>query len=119
VVRTQTSKPTRKREVLPKSGRGQRSASTSWNLRLYIAGDSPKSKTALENLRRLCQTHLGTDYTIEVVDLRRKPELAKVDQILAIPTLIRKIPEPMKRVIGDLSNAERALVALEINPAEL
>jgi circadian clock protein KaiB len=81
---------------------------------LYIAGDSPRSKTALENLRRLCSVHLGDGYTIEVVDLKKKPELAKADQILAVPTLIRKIPEPMKRVIGDLSNAERALVALEI-----
>jgi circadian clock protein KaiB len=86
----------------------------SWNLRLYVAGDSPKSRTALENLRRLCETHLGKDYHIEVVDLKTRPELAKADQILALPTLIRKVPEPMKRVIGDLSNAERALVGLDL-----
>jgi circadian clock protein KaiB len=85
-----------------------------WNLRLYVAGDSPKSRTALENLRRLCDTHLGKDYHIEVVDLKTRPELAKADQILALPTLIRKVPEPMKRVIGDLSNAERALVGLDL-----
>jgi circadian clock protein KaiB len=85
-----------------------------WNLRLYVAGDSPKSRTALENLRRLCDAHLGKDYHIEVVDLKTRPELAKADQILALPTLIRKVPEPMKRVIGDLSNAERALVGLDL-----
>lgn len=85
-----------------------------WNLRLYVAGDSPKSKIALENLTRLCERHLGDNYHIEVVDLRKKPELARADEILAVPTLIRKIPEPMKRVIGDLSNAERALLALDL-----
>jgi circadian clock protein KaiB len=85
-----------------------------WNLRLYVAGDSPKSRAALDNLRRLCETHLGSNYDIEVVDLKKKPELAKVDQILAVPTLVRKVPEPMKRIIGDLSNAERALVALDL-----
>ena len=85
-----------------------------WNLRLYVAGNSPRSRLALENLKRLCDTHLGTRYQIEVVDLREKPELAKIDQILAVPTLIRKMPEPMKRIIGDLSDADRALVALDL-----
>ena len=85
-----------------------------WNLRLYIAGDSPKSKTALANLQRFCESYLDGKYHIEVVDLKIRPELAKADQILALPTLIRKIPEPMKRVIGDLSNSERALVGLDL-----
>jgi circadian clock protein KaiB len=85
-----------------------------WNLRLYIAGDSPRSRTALENLKRLCDQHLDGNYSIEVVDLRKRPELAKADQILAVPTLVRKIPVPMKRVIGDLSNAERAALALDL-----
>lgn len=85
-----------------------------WNLRLYVAGNSPRSRTALENLKRLCESHLGQRYTIEVVDLREKPELAKVDQILAVPTLIRKVPEPMKRVIGDLSDSDRAMIALDL-----
>jgi circadian clock protein KaiB len=85
-----------------------------WTLRLYIAGDSPKSRTALTNLQRLCDTHLKGKYQIEVIDLKTRPELAKADQILALPTLIRKVPEPMKRLIGDLSNAERALIALEL-----
>lgn len=89
-----------------------------WNLRLYVAGDSPKSRTALENLTRLCNAHLGENYSIEVVDLRKKPELAKADQILAVPTLIRKIPEPMKRVIGDLSNVELAMMALDLHPPD-
>jgi circadian clock protein KaiB len=83
-------------------------------LRLYIAGDSPKSRTALANLQRLCDTHLKGKYRIEVIDLKTRPELAKADQILALPTLIRTVPEPMKRLIGDLSNAERALIALEL-----
>ena len=89
-------------------------ASEVWNLRLYVAGDSPKSKTALGNLQRLCERYLKGKYQIEVVDLKLRPELAKMDQILALPTLVRKIPEPMKRIIGDLSNAERALIGLEL-----
>jgi len=89
-----------------------------WTLRLYIAGDSPKSRTALANLQRLCDAHLAGKYNIEVVDLKTRPELAKADQILALPTLIRKVPEPMKRLIGDLSNAERALVGLDLGPAD-
>jgi circadian clock protein KaiB len=85
-----------------------------WTLRLYIAGDSPKSRAALDNLQRLCDAHLEGRYKIEVIDLKTRPELAKADQILALPTLIRKVPEPMKRLIGDLSNAERALIALDL-----
>lgn len=98
------------------AGRATESVESSrWNLRLYVAGDSPKSRTALENLRRLCAAHLGDNYSIEVVDLRKRPELAKADQILAVPTLVRKIPEPMKRVIGDLSNVDRAVIALDLH----
>lgn len=85
-----------------------------WNLRLYIAGDSPRSRTALANLRSLCEARLKDQYQIEVIDLTKRPDLAKTDQILAVPTLIRKVPEPMKRIIGDLSNADRALVALDL-----
>jgi circadian clock protein KaiB len=85
-----------------------------WNLRLYVAGDSPRSRTALANLRRLCEQQLKDSYDIEVIDLTQRPDLAKADQILAVPTLIRKIPEPMKRVIGDLSQADRALIALDM-----
>lgn len=87
-----------------------------WTLRLYVAGDNQKSRTALGNLKRLCAEHIGDGrYEIEVIDLMKNPQLAKADQILAIPTLVRRIPEPMKRVIGDLSNAERALIALDLD----
>ena len=90
-----------------------------WTLRLYVAGENQRSRTALANLKRLCETHLAEGrYEIEVIDLMKNPQLAKADQILAIPTLIRKIPEPMKRVIGDLSNAERAIVALDLSEFE-
>lgn len=87
-----------------------------WELRLYVAGKTPKSVAALENLNRLCEEHLQGRYTIEVVDLIAHPQLAKGDEILAIPTLIRKLPEPIRRVIGDLSNVERALVGLQVRP---
>jgi circadian clock protein KaiB len=89
-----------------------------WTLRLYVAGDSPKSRAALANLQRLCDTHLSGKYKIEVIDLKTRPELAKADQILALPTLIRKVPEPMKRLIGDLSNSHRAMIALELDGAK-
>lgn len=90
-------------------------ANPAWALRLYIAGDSPQSQRALRNLTRLCEQHLGADrFHIEVIDLLKKPELAKADQILAIPTLVRKLPEPIKRVIGSLSDPERALLALDL-----
>lgn len=86
-----------------------------WTLRLYITGQGARSKAALANLERLCREHLDDDrYEIEVIDLMKYPHLAKADQILAIPTLVRKVPEPIKRVIGDLSNEERALIALDL-----
>jgi circadian clock protein KaiB len=90
-----------------------------WNLRLYVAGDSPRSRTALANLQKLCETRLKDNYDIEVIDLTKRPDLAKADQILAVPTLIRSVPEPMKRIIGDLSNADRALVALDLDTEPL
>lgn len=87
-----------------------------WTLRLYVAGDNQQSRLALQNLRHLCEQHIGEGcYEIEVIDLMKHPHLAKADQILAIPTLVRKIPEPVKRVIGSLSDAERALLALDID----
>ena len=90
---------------------------TPWSLRLYVAGESPRSKTALENLTRLCEERLKGAYRIEVIDLTKRPELAKADQILAVPTLVRRVPEPVKRLIGDLSDSDRALVALEMRDA--
>ena len=84
-------------------------------LRLYVAGQTPKSLTAVANLKRICEEHQLRHYEIEVIDLMANPQLASVDQILAIPTLVRKLPEPVRRIIGDLSSAERVLVALEIH----
>lgn len=83
-------------------------------LRLYVAGETPKSRAAIRNLQMLCSTHLAGQFTIEVIDLRANPQMAAADQILAIPTLVRRLPEPLRRVIGDLSDAERVLVGLDI-----
>ena len=89
-----------------------------WLLRLYVAGQTPKSLTAFANLKKLCKQHLGEQYQIEVVDLLEHPELAKRDEILAVPTLVRQLPPPVKKIIGDLSNTERVLVGLDIQPLE-
>ena len=85
-----------------------------WELRLYVAGQTPRSMTALQNLKKICQEYIGGSYSLEIVDLLENPQLAKGDQILAIPTLVRKLPEPMKKIIGDLSNTEGVLVGLDI-----
>lgn len=87
-----------------------------YQLRLYVAGQTPKSVTAFANLRRICETHLAGRYQIEVIDLLVNPKLAAGDQILAVPTLVRKLPEPIKKIIGDLSNEERVLVGLDVQP---
>lgn len=88
-----------------------------WQLRLYVAGKSPKSVTAFANLKRICETHLPGCYQIEVIDLLEHPQLAAGDQIVAIPTLVRKLPEPLRRIVGDLSDSERTLVGLQLRPA--
>lgn len=88
-----------------------------WRLRLYVAGNTPKSTAALGNLRRICEEHLAGKYEIEVVDLVQHPQLARGDQILAVPTLVRKLPPPLRRVIGDLSDTERVLVGLDVRDA--
>jgi circadian clock protein KaiB len=87
-----------------------------WELRLYVAGKTEKSVKALTNLKRYCEEHLKGQYKIEVIDLLEKPQLAEGDQILAIPTLVRKVPEPIRKIIGDLSNEEKVLVGLNIKP---
>lgn len=87
-----------------------------WTLRLYVAGQTPKSITAFANLKRICEEHLAGHYRIEVIDLLEQPQLANRDQILAIPTLVRKLPEPMRKIIGDLSNTERVLIGLDLLP---
>ena len=87
-----------------------------WNLRLYVAGQSPKSVTAFANLKKICDEHLAGRYKIEVIDLLHSPQLAAGDQIVAIPTLVRKLPEPLRKIVGDLSNTERTLVGLQLRP---
>lgn len=88
-----------------------------WNLRLYVAGQTNKSITAFDNLRKICEEYLPGKYHIEVIDLLEQPQLASGDQILALPTLVRKLPVPMRKIIGDLSNTERVLVGLDLRPA--
>jgi circadian clock protein KaiB len=95
---------------------GAKKRDESWDLRLYVAGQTPKSLAAFANLRKICEEHLKGKYHIEVVDLLQNPKLAKGDQILAIPTLVRKLPIPIKKIIGDLSNTERVLVGLDMRP---
>jgi len=88
-----------------------------WELRLYVAGKTAKSVAALANLKKYCETHLKDKYIIEVIDLLVQPQLAEGDQIFAIPTLVKKVPEPIRKIIGDLSNEEKVLVGLNIRPA--
>jgi circadian clock protein KaiB len=98
------TKPKEKSQKTPKE----------WELRLYVAGQTPKSLAAFANLKKICEQHLAGEYHIEVIDLLKNPQLASGDQILAIPTLVRKLPEPIRKIIGDLSNTERVLVGLDI-----
>ncbi len=87
-----------------------------WSLRLYVAGQTPKSVTAFANLKKICEENLPGKYQIEVIDLLKNPQLAKGDQIVAIPTLVRKLPVPVRKIIGDLSNTVRVLVGLDLRP---
>jgi circadian clock protein KaiB len=87
-----------------------------WDLRLYVAGESQRSRVAISNLKKICETHIHAEYSIEVIDLLQNPGLARGDQIVAVPTLVRKLPEPMRKIIGDLSNEDRVLVGLDLRP---
>ena len=87
-----------------------------WHLRLYVAGQSPRSLSAFANLRALCEAHLAGRYAIEVIDLEEHPSLARTDDILAVPTLVRRLPPPLRRIIGDLSDADRVMVGLRLQP---
>jgi circadian clock protein KaiB len=98
------------------SSRKNGSETQKWELRLYTAGQTPKSLAAIKNLKRVCEEHLAGRYEIEIVDLLKNPRLAKDDQIVAIPTLVRKLPDPVRKIIGDLSDTERALVGLQLRP---
>ncbi len=95
---------------------GEKASPEVWILRLYVAGQTPKSLTAFANLKRICEDHLAGQYRIEIVDLLENPQLAAGDQILAIPTLVRHLPPPVRKIIGDLSNTERVLVGLDLRP---
>jgi circadian clock protein KaiB len=88
-----------------------------WQLRLYVAGQTPNSLSAFSNLKRICEDHLNGRYCIEVIDLLEKPQLSKGDQILAIPTLVRKLPQPVRKIIGDLSDTNRVLIGLDLRPS--
>ncbi len=90
-----------------------------WELRLYVAGQTSRSLLAFENLKKICEQHLAGKYTIEVIDLLEHPQLARGDQIIALPTLVRKLPQPVRKIIGDLSNTERVLVGLDLRPRGL
>ncbi len=100
----------------PSAARGRGRKKPEWHLCLYVAGTTDKSMAALANLRKVCEEHLAGRYEIEVIDLIENPRLAAGDQILAVPTLVRKFPEPLRRIIGDLSNEERLLVGLNLRP---
>jgi circadian clock protein KaiB len=89
-----------------------------WEMRLYVAGETDKSRTTIKNLEKICEEHLKGRYHIEVIDLMKNPQLAAGEQIFAVPTLIRKLPEPVKKLIGDLSSTEKVLVGLDIRPVE-
>jgi len=106
-----------KRAGLPSDRQKRSDQSQVWELRLYVAGQTTKSLTAFANLKQICEEHLAGRYRIEVIDLFKNPQLAAGDQILALPTLVRKLPEPVKKIIGDLSNTERVLVGLDLRPA--
>ena len=103
----------------PKRTKERGSAAEAYELRLYVAGQTPKSIAAFANLKKICEEHLAGRYKIEIVDLLKNPHLGKADQILATPTLVRRLPQPMRQIIGDLSNTLRVLVGLDLKPKPL
>ncbi len=109
-MRTKATKPTRSDRP--------RGPAKLWRLRLYVAGQTPKSLAAFSNLKKICETHLKGRYHIEVIDLLEQPQLSSGDQILAIPTLVRRLPQPMRKIIGDLSDTGRVLVGLDMQPSD-
>jgi circadian clock protein KaiB len=107
-----------KKQAMAKSSKAAVKKVYKWELKLYVAGNTPKSVTALNNLKKYCEEHLKDEYKIEVIDLLVHPQLAEGDQILAVPTLVRKVPVPIRKIIGDLSNEEKVLVGLNIRPVK-
>ncbi len=104
----------KKRRISLRRKRRAETKSARWELRLYVAGETPKAITAFKNLKLICEEELKSKYHIKVIDLLKNPQLARHDQILAIPTLVRKLPEPVRNIIGDLSDRERVLVGLDL-----
>ena len=102
------------KQTKAKTAKKTKPAEPRYDLRLYVAGQTPRSLQALSNLKKICEEHLAGDYRVEIIDLLKKPQLAAGDQILAIPTLVRTIPKPARKIIGDLSNTDRVLVGLDI-----
>jgi circadian clock protein KaiB len=122
-----TTKPTKAARPVPALPQGRRDdaadgarevKAATYVLRLYVAGQTPRSIAALANLKKICEEHLAGRYKLQVIDLLENPQLARGDQILAIPTLVRKLPEPVRKIIGDLSNTERVLIGLDLLPRE-
>lgn len=111
--RRQKSTSKKKTGSAKKNNRSKRKMAT-WELRLYVAGQTPKSVAAFSNLKRICEDHLQGQYHLEVIDLLENPQLSRDDEILALPTLVRKLPEPIRKIVGDLSNTERVLVGLQL-----
>lgn len=101
-------------EKARRDDQAERPAAEIWEFKLYVAGHTPRSVAAIANLKSLCEEHMPEHYRIEIVDLLERPELARTDQVVAIPTLVRKLPGPIRRIIGDLSNTERVLVSLQV-----
>ena len=110
-IRTKTPRPSSPRTAQPDGDDAER-----WNLRLYVAGETPKCVQAFQHLKQICEEHLQGRYSIEVIGLLKNPTLAQGDQIIAIPTLVRKLPPPVKKIIGDLTNTERVVVGLNLVP---
>ena len=106
----------RRAETLGRRSDAESSPPESWELRLYVAGATPRATKALENLKKICEEYLAGKYSIEVIDLLTNPKLARGDQILALPTLVRKLPVPVRKIIGDLSDTERVLVGMDLRP---
>ena len=105
------------RRATRRKSNSNRGAAKLWQLRLYVAGQTPKSLMAFRNLKKICEEHLKDEYRIEVIDLMEQPQLSKGDQILAIPTLVRQLPKPMRKIIGDLSDTQKVLIGLDLRRA--
>jgi circadian clock protein KaiB len=116
-MKKKSAKPAEQPLSLEEIARTKKPNGEIWELRLYTAGQTPRSLAAFANLKKLCEDHLQGQYNIEVIDLVKHPQLASGDQIIAIPTLVRKLPQPLRKIVGDLRDTEKALVGLQLRPA--